>query len=169
MSVGARVVAPDERCRLCAWSLVVAYAWSLARSLERCCLSVVAPGVVFLRGVYCRPRVCGSPCPLVTGDGGLVALRYSGRWVKWWAPLHLVKVVLSRATVVSERRGDCDVVIATAVIVSVGRRCFCDGRGICESGFLMRANPSGDGGVRCIIGWSVVGGPVVGRKGVTDR
>ena len=53
-------------------------------------LSVVAPGMVgvkrvvsrwvgmFLRGVYCRPRVCGSPCPLVTGDGGLVALRCVG-------------------------------------------------------------------------------------------
>ena len=95
-----------------------------------------------------------------------MALRRSGRsvrWVKYWAPLHLVKVVLSRATVVSERRGDCD------GGSSVGRRCLCGGRVDCVSGFLMRANPSGAVGVRCIIGWSVVGGPVVGRREVTDR
>ena len=48
------------------------------------------------------------------------------------------------------------------------RRCLCDGRVDCVSDFLMRANPSGAGGVRCIIGWSVVGGLVVGRKGVAD-
>ena len=42
-------------------------------------------------------------------------------------------------------------------------------KGFLMNQFLMRANPRGAGGVRCIIGWSVVGWSVVRGIGVTDR
>ena len=96
-----RLVVGDRLC-------VSAGAWSLARSLERgrargwwgcfCAACVagrafVAHRVLWLRELRRSGRWCAG------SDGRSV------RWVKCWAPLYLIKVVLSRAAVVSERRG----------------------------------------------------------------